>query len=180
MMKLSAAAANLLLVLITLPVIADHLPSSQLAQGKPETRLGPVLLDQTTVNDLVRLYGEPCGRKVISDDNQGTRGERIYSWKMGPAKLEVRTWFQPKGESAIDSVEVWGDSAEQLTTGCGLHLGAKKSDINRLYGDRYQSGSKKPHGSAFVFLQWRIGNELHVDLNENGQVDHILLVAPQE
>ena len=178
-MKLPAATAILLMLLITLPVIADHLPPSQLAQGKPETRMGPVLLDRTNVNDLVRLYGEPSGRKVISDDNMGTRGEYVYSWKIGPAKLEVRTWFQPKGESAIDSVEVWGDSAVQFATGRGLRLGAKRSDIKRLYGDRYQSGKKQPNGLAFVFLQWSIGNELHVDLNENGRVDHILLVAPQ-
>jgi hypothetical protein len=44
---------------------ADHLRSSQIERGKPENRLGVIVLERTTKNDLVRLYGSPSDVRTI-------------------------------------------------------------------------------------------------------------------
>jgi hypothetical protein len=166
-------------LLIQLATRADHLPKSKTAGGRPESRLGPVRLDRTRVDELIHVFGKPREQKKISDDTNGTRGERVYSWDVRGAKLEARTWFQPKGESPIDSVEVSGQSSVEFATGRGLKLGGTVSEISRLYGRRYQSG-KRSDGLQYVFLQWPDGTELHIDMDRGGHIVRMLLTAPQE
>jgi hypothetical protein len=160
---------------------ADHLSGAQVALGHFETRLGPIWLEHTTKNDLIKLYGPPSEEKTLPDDQDSSRGERLYFWNINGSKLGVRTWFQPKGESSIDSAEVWGTKAlKWARTGKGLKIGDSEADLKRIYGRRFQSGRRKGDNILYIFIQWANGTEIHVDFSPQNKISHIQIAAPIE
>ena len=159
----------------------DHLPATLQASGVPEGQLGPVRLEYTSKNDLVKIYGPPLEDKTFPDDHDKSRGERSYIWKVDGQKFGVGTWFRPQGESAIDSAQVWkGQGENALMTGRGLKVGNSLSDVRRIYGKRFKLGRRIDTKRLYIFLQWRNGTELHVDFGPDDRVDHMLLIAPLE
>jgi hypothetical protein len=160
---------------------ADHLPDRQLAHGAPERRLGRIVLEQTARGDLVKLYGAESEEHSFPDAQDQTRGERRHLWKFKGGRLEAGTWFRPNWESAVTSVDVWGQAPEEWArTGTGLNLGGSLEDLQKSYGTRYAAGRGKTGEILWVFIQWRDGNELHVDFDRRQKIDHIQLVAPLE
>ncbi|HEY2390858.1 MAG TPA: hypothetical protein VGK22_06765 [Candidatus Angelobacter sp.] len=162
-------------------VYADHLPLEQVAIGSPEIQLGPIRLEHTTKNDLVKIFGPPTEEKTVPDDQDSKRGERLYSWNINGDKLSVRTWFQPNGESPVDSAEVWGTNAlKWARTGKGLNLGDSQTDLRRIYGRRFKSGRRKTDNVLYVVIQWQNGTEVHADFSPENRINHILVNAPVE
>jgi hypothetical protein len=159
---------------------ADHLPANLISPTTPERRLGFMTLEKTTVSDLVTRYGKPTEIKNHTEDNDLTRGERSYSWRLADCKLRVWTWFYPGHESAVTAVDVWGNRPSQgCSTSRGLSLGSSMADLRKTYG-RFQHNRKSTDHTLYALVEWRDGTQADVDFNHNNKVSHIQLSTSVE
>src|SRR5215469_13493870 len=100
------ALAFVVMFICAATVLADHLPPSQISRTQPETAIGSIRLDHTSVQEVAQRFGKPNETKNYPDGTDSRRGERSYTWHIGDCKLRAWTWFQPGKESAITAVDV--------------------------------------------------------------------------
>lgn len=163
-------------------LLADHLPPSKIAVGKPEHVLAGVNVYDDTIGAVIKRLGKPDHFSATTNaDYPPGSGERSYEWDRDGVKLRVGTEFRTDAatkkviESAPMLVDVWGERPGNLgSTGRGLPLGANLASIQEVYGSRFQ---KDMHG---VTLQWKDETTLVIDLNKDGRIVHMQLLAAVE
>ena len=162
--------------------LADHLPSSKIALGKPEHVLATVNVYADTIGTVIKRLGKSDHFSTTTNaDYPPGSGERSYEWDRNGVRLRVSTEFRTDRDSkrVIESapmiVDVWGKEPGGLgTTGRGLPLGADLPMIRKIYGPRFQKDSHA------IVLQWKDETTLVVDLNKDGRIGHMQLLAAVE
>jgi hypothetical protein len=141
---------------------------AQSATGPPETSLAGIELGHTTIADIEKMYGKA---NVVS--NAG--GTTLFQWQRLTVALTIATQFDPKNPSdpsgTVISVAVQGegDNKPISRTGRGLKLGAKVSDVKKIYGVEANSGT--------TTLNWPNGTTLSVRLADNQKIDRLELTT---
>ena len=152
-------------------LLADHLPPSKIALGRPEHMLAGVNVYDDTIGAVIKRLGKPdhFSATTNSDYPPGS-GERSCEWERDGVRLRVGTEFRTDAatkkiiESAPMIVDGWGERPGSLgMTGRGLPLGAGLAAIQKVYGSRFQ---KDTHA---VTIQWKDETTLVIDLNKDGQ-----------
>jgi hypothetical protein len=163
-------------------LLADHVPPSKIAVGKPEHILAGVNVYDDTIGAIIKRLGKPDHFSATTNpDYPPGSGERSYEWNRDGVRLRVGTEFRTDAttkkviESAPLLVDVWGKRPGNLgNTGRGLPLGADFATIQKVYGSRSQ---KNPYA---VTLQWKDETTLVIDLNKEGRIVHMQLLAAVE
>jgi hypothetical protein len=172
---------DLLLVLLATvsTAEADHLPKSKLAAGKPDTVLAGIDVYHTTVQQIIARWGQPDAVRDIPD--QGTvAGGRDYVWKKNGDEIICGTWNNKALQSIVYSVEVRGTVGTRSTsTGRGLEIGQRLTNIVAVYGKRYAVSASKLGGRQFT-IQWSDETTLYITLNAMGRVVRMHLLASTE
>ena len=145
--------------------LADHLPPSLVARGRPEHVLAGVDVYKTTVKSLIERYGKPVSFKKPPETEEA--GE--VTWNLQGSVLHVSM----NADGTAYAAEVHGAPATLTRTGKGLRLGGSLQDVQRIYGSRYLR-----HGDE-VTLQW--SDETELRLHFAGQrIESMLLLAEVE
>jgi hypothetical protein len=160
----------------------DHLPPSKIALGKPEHVLAGVNVYDDSIESVLKRLGKP--NKVDSNTNSDYppgSGERSYDWNSNGVRIRVGTEFHTDEttkkviESAPMIVDVWASGVGSTAkTGKGLALGDGISRIRKLYGPRFQRDAHS------ITLQWKDETSLILDLDDNGRIIHMQLLAATE
>jgi len=139
--------------------------------GAPETTLAGIDILHTTIPDVHKMYGEQEALYAVPPDPYPA-GTKLYKWGRLTVTLKVLTEPSPSGEiiRAI-SVEGEGEPGKKPInrTGRGLSLGAKASEIKKLYGVEPEKG--------FATIKWADGTTLVVGLNNKDRVNKLELRA---
>lgn len=180
--------------LTTAPTLADHLEGNQQALGEPEHLLSGIDVRNSTIAEIIKIYGEPTSKRDIPAEGvrDGVGGERNYIWESNGLKFGVWTGYHNEKESGINSVDVWGNAAKGVLgmTGRGLSLGSTIQQQKTIYGDRFFVSSTfgkmlpsgpDPRGTVkSVLLEWRDGTQMVIDYDSNGHISHMQLSADIE
>jgi hypothetical protein len=178
---LTRVASLLILISWSAVSTADHLPENQISRSKPEQSIGNVVLERTTIKELINKYGKPNSVEVEADENDKERGEKSYIWQLSTCRLNVGTWFQPGRETPVTSVEVSGTSpSKECSTSRGLSLGASIGEIDKTYGPQYQHGRKTTNHRLYVLIEWKNETQADVDFNADDKIDRIQLRSSVE
>jgi len=142
------------------------------ASGAPETSLAGIDIRQMKIPDIHKMYGQQEAMYAVPPDPYPP-GTKLYKWGRLTVTLKVLTEPSAKVER-IRAIEVQGEGepGKQAIneTGRGLRLGAKASEIKKLYGVDASNGSST--------IQWSEGTTLVITLNEKGRVSKLELRAP--
>ena len=140
--------------------------------GEPETILAGIDPHHTTIAAVQQKYGLQEAIFAVPPDPY-PEGTKLYKWGRLTVTLKVLTEPSAKGE-VIRAVSVEGDGepGDQAInkTGRGLKLGAKASEIKKLYGAEPANGQTR--------LQWKDGTTLVIGTNGKGRVSKLELRAP--
>ncbi|MDQ3799589.1 MAG: hypothetical protein M3384_09075 [Acidobacteriota bacterium] len=170
------------LMLLLAPVcFADHLPENLLARTRPEKKLAGISLERSRVSDVVEMYGEPpC---VIKRESAGYADSYDYYWYPDGVTLHVfvESGKELAGNSYISMIEIEGSAANAPTarTGAGLELGAKLSELKRIYGRRFKIRNIPEYDIHDVTVQWRSGYTLTAKLDRENRIETLSLLSPQ-
>lgn len=142
------------------------------AAGDPETVLAGIDIRQMGIADIQKMYGQQEAMYAVPPDPYPP-GTKLYKWGRLTVTLKVLTEPSAKGE-LIRAIEVQGEGepGKQAIneTGRGLRLGAKASEIKKLYGVEPSNGP--------ATIRWSDGTTLVVTVNERGRVSKLELRAP--
>lgn len=163
-------------------LLAEHLPPSKIALGKPEHVLAGVNVYDDTIGAVIKRLGKPDHFSATTNaDYPPGSGERSYEWDRDGVRLRVSTEFRTDAatkkviESAPMLVDVWGEQPGNFgSTGRGLQLCADFATIQKIYGSHFQTD---PHA---VTLQWKDETTLVIDLNKDNRIVHMQLLAAVE
>lgn len=158
---------------------ADHLPTAKVAKGKPDTVLAGVDVYHTTVEQLIKRWGQPSLVRDIPD--QGTvAGGRDYIWKKDGHKIDCGTWNDKGVRSIVYSVDVQGTQIDRrFSTGRGLVIGQNGTSVRKIYGDRYVV-SPYHSGMRQLTIQWADDTTLYVLIDRSNRVVGLHLLASNE
>jgi len=142
------------------------------AIGPSESTLAAIDPHHTTIAAVQQMYGLQEAVFAVPPDPY-PEGTKLYKWGRLTVTLKVLTEPSPVGEvlRAV-SIEGQGEPGNKAInkTGRGLTLGAKASEIKKLYGVEPQNGA--------ATIKWPDGTTLLVTLNEKGRVSKLELRAP--
>ncbi|MGZ4815575.1 MAG: hypothetical protein ACXVZV_09215 [Terriglobales bacterium] len=145
--------------------------AAQTATGSPETVLAGIDIRHTTIPGIQKLYGQQDAMYAVPPDPY-PQGTKLYKWGRLTVTLKVLTEPSPQGD-VVKAIEVEGEGEPQdkpiNKAGRGLKLGAKASDIKKLYGVDSSNGETK--------IQWLDGTTLIVTLKKE-RVSKLELRAP--
>jgi len=146
--------------------------SGRSVPGEPERSLAGINFTQTGTADIEKMYGAHSAMIAVTEEPYPA-GTKLYKWGRLTVTLKVLT--EPEaGHDVIRDIEVRGEGepGNQLInrTGRGLKLGAKTSEIKKIYGIDGVSGANT--------LQWPDGTTLVIDVSEAGRVSRLELRAP--
>jgi hypothetical protein len=165
---------------------ADHLPENLLAAGQPEVVLAGIKIRTSTLDDVIRLYGNPT-RKEESNDWIGC------TWNLLNAKLKVNLYHKSL-KTQITDIYIEGTATGELgSTGRGLKLGDNFEVLTNIYGKRYlltnlseDSNTKREVSSEIIFankgvtIQWKSEEfTLTVKLDIHGKIYSMWLILPE-
>jgi hypothetical protein len=176
-MRTVGGAGIVVALVFVASVHADHLRTSQIARGRPETVLGGVDLgvdfENLSLSVLNARFGSPA-----TIDNEEVR------WRVG--SLEIRAgrdrvfWsrngvLEPETDpERLTFLEISGGGNCPLAcTGRGLRLGDKRSQGMRLYGKRLQ------HGPNYIAIGWSDDVSMLVEFDRNDKVTRLTLFGPE-
>ena len=150
-------------------VLAQTAPN---AGGAPETVLAGIDIHHTPLASIQKMYGQQDAMYGVPPDPYPP-GTKLYEWRRLTVRLKVLT--EPAGSGELIraiSVEGEGEPGKQPINqgGRGLKLGAKSSEIKKLYGVDPSSGP--------ATIKWSDGTTLIVTVNEKGRVSKMELRAP--
>jgi hypothetical protein len=172
-----------ILYIVQVALMADHLPPSETARGRPEHVLSGINVYTDNIVAVIKRLGKPENyTDVPLADGPAGSGERTYNWIRDGVRLRVGTQYHtgrsPIGviESPPMIVDVWGPRTVQMigSTGTGLSLGDKIAKIKRLYGSHFHEDT------GAVTLEWKDETTLIVDFDSGGAVKHMQLMAAVE
>jgi hypothetical protein len=168
------------MLLLPAPVcFADHLPENLLARTRPEKKLAGISLERSKVSDVVEIYGEPpC--VIKRETSAGYAGSYDYYWHPDGFTLHVfvESGEEPAGNEYISMIEIEG-SAANARTGAGLGLGAKLSELKRIYGRRFKIRNIPEYDIHDVTVQWRSGYTLTAKLDRENRIKTLSLLSPE-
>jgi hypothetical protein len=188
------AAVAALVLLMEVPVAADHLEGKQQALGKPEHTLSKIDVYKTTIAKVIKMYGEPTSKRDYPTEGvkDGIGGERNYIWDMKGFRLAVWIFYRNDHESEVYSVDAWGTASQGDLgkTSRGLSLGSTFQQQKALYGNRFfvssTYGKMLPSGPdpkgkiKSVLLEWQDGTQMVIDYDLEGRISHMQLIADIE
>ena len=145
--------------------LADHLPPSLVARGRPEHVLAGIDVYKTSVSSLMTRFGRPESFQKYPQTEES--GEVIWRLKGSTVHATMNA------DGIAYAVEVSGAPNEVASTGKGLRLGASLTEAERAYGTRFL------HQGDQVTYQWSDETELRLKL-EGNQVRSMLLIAAVE
>ncbi len=155
-----------LLLLWSALLLAQATPS-----GAPETTLAGINIRFNNITDVEELYGEQQAMYAVSQKGYA-EGSKLYQWTRLTLTLKVLTQPSPAGEK-ISAIEIKGEGEPGKkavnSTRRGLRLGAKSSDIKKLYDVDPVNGS--------ATIKWADGTTLIVGVSEKGRVNKLELRA---
>jgi hypothetical protein len=140
------------------------------ASGPPETSLAGIELGHSTIADIGKMYGKP---NVIQSSGSIT----LFQWQRLTVTLTVATTYDANNPANSDakpvSIAIQGEGDPEKRgisrTGRGLRLGAKDSDVKKIYGIDVKKGSNT--------LTWSGERSLTIRMNDSGRVDRIELTS---
>jgi hypothetical protein len=159
----------LLIVAMTAPVLSVAQLTAT-PSGTPETTLAGIELGRTTFAEIQKMYGKP-------NVSNSAGGSTLFQWQRLTVTLTVATVFNPKNPHDPNgtpiSIAIQGEGDRENTpvnrSGRGLKLGAKASEVKKLYGVEAPSGTTN--------LTWTNGTALAVRVGEKGKVDRMELTS---
>jgi hypothetical protein len=138
-MNLARKASCIVLCLCTFQshLSADHLPPSEIANGKAEHLLAGISIKDGTVASAVKQIGSPD--KFKESTSEDLSGERSYEWDRKGVRVQMGTEFYTDklSKTLVESpplfVDVWGsrDDSEAGATGSGLGIGDDLAKVKR-------------------------------------------------
>jgi hypothetical protein len=141
------------------------------AAGEPETVLAGIDVHHTTIAAIQKMYG-PQDSMYAVPPNPYPAGTKLYKWGRLTVMLKVLTEPSDSGE-IIRAIEIEGEGEPGdhaiNKTGRGLKLGAKASEIDKLYAVGATNGT--------ATLQWSDGTTLVITVNEKNRVRKMELRA---
>lgn len=146
-------------------VLADHLPETLLAQGRPETVLCGIDVIRSRTPELLEKFGKP----ISYDKYPKTEEAAEISWDKEGSKIHVTI----NADDIAYAVRVTGARSAIAKTGRGLELGQTMEDLKSVYGDKFVKRGN------IITLQWRDGTEMRVALDK-GRIVSLMLIAPVE
>jgi hypothetical protein len=102
-------------LMMTAPMVADHLEGSQQATGKPEHSLSGIDVYKTTIAEVIKVYGAPTSKRDIPAEGvkDGVGGERNYIWERKGLRLGAWTYYHNDRKTGVNSVDVWGTAPSE-------------------------------------------------------------------
>lgn len=153
-------------------LLSGGLAFAQAATGPPETVLAGINIRAMKTSDVQKLYGQQDAVYAVPPDPYPV-GTKLYRWGRLTLTLKVMTEPSPAGE-AIRAIEIAGEGEPQdkpiNKTGRGLKLGAKSTDVKKLYGVDAANG--------LATIKWSDGTTLLITANDKGRVSKLELRAP--
>jgi hypothetical protein len=181
-----------LLLSFAIAAFGDHLPTSLLNHGKPETALAGIDLRTVTLDEVLRTYGPPT-KTVNVPNNPDWTG---YVWQLDGVRLEVESSHSAH-KTSIDRISIVRTAPDDAappkfaSTGAGLKLGDTLDALRRIYGNRFQL-SKQSNvpadtgpfqsvpGSKMVMIQWTpMEFTLLAGLDDHGRIIALRLSLPE-
>ena len=145
--------------------LADHLPPSLVARGRPEHVLAGIDVYKTSVDSLMTKFGKPVSFKKYPQTEES--GEVV--WQLGGSNVHACMI----ADGTAYAVEVSGAPSELADTGKGLKLGANLAEAERVYGTRFLRRGDQ------VTFQWSDETELRLHF-AGKQIQSMLLIANVE
>jgi hypothetical protein len=178
--------AGVLVIIIGAAVsngFGDHLPEKLQARGRPETILGRINLRNTSIEEIVKLYGKPTEEKRWEPSLPNSSGSIDYYWRKKGLNLHVQIQFLPNDPKwkPVGLVEVGvGTLSSKSRTGAGLSLGSTLSDLKRIYGRRFHLRNIPKLKIHDVMIQWRKEEySLVAALDNRNRITSLSLAAPE-
>jgi hypothetical protein len=142
--------------------------SAQQPTEPAETTLAGIELGRTTIADIEKMYGKA---NVVQSAGETT----LFQWQRLTVTLTVATQFDsknpsnPSGTVISVAIQGQGDNKEISRTGKGLKLGAKASDIRKVYGVQETQPS--------TTVTWPNGTTLLIRIDDKSRVDRLELTT---
>jgi hypothetical protein len=174
------AAVALLLFSAAVTLRADHAPEWLLARRSTAPRVLRLVLDETTLREVIRRWGKPASQKT--DEKFPEFAD--YTWHTGGLTITVGTIFPPAKRSPdrelAHNVEIRGAAGnERVLTEHGLRLGDDLQTLVQTYGWRYLTSWRRTEAgeSAAVTFLFQDESELTAWFDDDGRIVR-LFVAP--
>ncbi len=167
-----------LLFMLSMIMVADHLPSRLIALGHAESVLAGISIRKpySSLKDIERRWG-PATKAAESQDRNPC--EQLVSWSLNGVIVTASLECDAPGSQVIDGVQVEGtDPNRKFATGRGLSLGDPLEKAYRTYGRRLLL-SPGPMGRE-ILIQWRDGTELNATVTRDNRIVKIQLLPQSE
>ncbi len=163
-----------LLFMLSMMMVADHLPSRLIALGHAESVFAGISIRKpySSLEDIERRWG-PSTKVTESQDHNPC--DQLVSWNLSGVTVTASVGCDPPGNQVIYTVQVEGkDPTRRFATGRGLSLGDPLEKAYRTYGWRLLL-SPGPMGRE-ILIQWRDGTELNATVTRDNRIARIHLL----
>ena len=167
------ALAYLILGCVVPGVGQDHLPDSQTAIGSDESVLAGIDVNNTSLEQVWKTFGEPTEMRDENPASDGIHGSRTYVWRKPRLVLTLGTFVsdKPNVPDLVFYVSVYGANGAVGKTGRGLKLGDRYGDIVKYYGNHFRRQGRG------MTIQWQTGTTLEIRWNKSGAINRLDLLG---